>query len=96
MTQAGFDPTYGRRVTGALAARGLVGVHGEGRSLVIDADHPGYAFFQLSFEQLAPATVQAGLLSRPDADAVQERFIAGDSRIITPTLVAAIGRKPGG
>jgi SAM-dependent methyltransferase len=95
MTQAGFDATYGRRVTGALAARGLVGVHAEGRSLVIDADHPGYAFFRLSFEQLAPATVQAGLLSQTDVDAVRERFESGDTRIITPTLVAAVGRKPG-
>jgi SAM-dependent methyltransferase len=94
MTRAGFDPSFGRRVTGALSDCGLVDVRGEGRSLVIDADHPGYAFFELSFEQLAGATVQAGLLSQEDADAVRERFAAGGSRIITPTLIAATGRRP--
>jgi SAM-dependent methyltransferase len=95
MTQAGFDATHGRRATGALAARGLVDVHGEGRSLVIDASHPGFAFFRLSFEQMAPATVQAGLLSEADVTALRARFESDDTRIITPTLVAAAGRKPG-
>jgi hypothetical protein len=38
--------------------------------------------------------VQAGLLSQEDADAVRERFAAGGSRIITPTLIAATGRRP--
>src|SRR3954471_19428616 len=47
MGAAGFDRIFGRKVVGALAAMDLDGVHGEGRSLVIDSDHPGYAFFQL-------------------------------------------------
>jgi ubiquinone/menaquinone biosynthesis C-methylase UbiE len=95
MAQAGFDPSFGRRVTGALAARGLEDVHGEGRSLVIDAGHPGYPFFSLSFDQLAPAIVQAGLLSAALADGMRARLRAGERRVLTPTLVAAIGRKAG-
>jgi len=94
MANAGFDQTYGRRVTSALAERGLTDVRGEGRSLVIDAGHPGFPFFALSFEQLAPAVVQAGLLTESDADAMRAALEAGANRVITPTLVAALGRKP--
>lgn len=94
MTNAGFDQTFGRRVTNALAARGLADVRGVGRSLVIDAADPGFAFFALSYEQLAPGVVQAGLLSETDAAAMRESLASGALRIITPTLVAALGRKP--
>jgi len=66
---------------------------GEGRSLVIDETHPGFAFFRLSFAQLAPSAVEAGYLTAEDAAAVGERLKAG-GRIITPTLVAAIGQAP--
>jgi SAM-dependent methyltransferase len=94
MANAGFDQTYGRRVTSALAARGLTEVRGAGRSLVVDADDPGYAFFALSYEQLAPGVVQAGLLSEPDAAAMHAKMASGRQRVITPTLMAALGRKP--
>jgi SAM-dependent methyltransferase len=93
MTAAGFDGAYGRRVVGALADRGLEQVRGEGRSLVIDEAHPGFAFFALSFEQLAPSAVEAGYMTAEDAAVVGERLKAG-GRIITPTLVAAIGQAP--
>jgi SAM-dependent methyltransferase len=95
MANAGFDQTYGRRITSSLAERGLTDVRGEGRSLVVDVDDPGYPFFALSYEQLAPAVVQAGLLSDADAAAMQRSLTEGARRIITPTLVAAVGRKPG-
>jgi SAM-dependent methyltransferase len=94
MTQAGFDQTYGRRVVSDLAARDLEAVSGEGRALVIDRTHPGYAFFALSFEQLAPATVQAGLLTDADVTAMRASLATGDYRVCTPMLIAAIGRKP--
>jgi hypothetical protein len=94
MTRAGFDPAYGRRLVGTLAALGLEDVTGAGRSLVIDTSHPGFAFFRLSFEQLAPATIQAGLLSEGDATEMRERLAGTTTRIITPTLIAATARKP--
>ena len=94
MTQAGFDATFGRRVVSALAARKLENVHGEARALVIDKSHPGSAFFVLSFEQLAPATVQAGLLTDADVTAMRARLEADDWHVFTPALVAAVGRKP--
>ncbi|MFL6240820.1 MAG: class I SAM-dependent methyltransferase [Actinomycetes bacterium] len=93
MAAMGFDRHYGRKLVSSLTALGLEDVQGEGRSLVIDADHPGYAFFQLSFEQLAPLAIEAGMMSQPDADVVGARFAHGDARIITPTLMAGIGRR---
>lgn len=95
MARAGFEATYGRRVVSSLVARGLTEVRGVGRSHIIDADHPGYAFFRLSFEQLAPAVVQAGLLDEAEARDVAQRMASGDYRVITPTLMAAIGRRAG-
>ena len=94
MTQAGFDATFGRRVVSELAARDLENVYGEARALVIDKRHPGSAFFTLSFEQLAPATVQAGLLTDADVTAMRARLQADDWHVFTPAVVAAIGRKP--
>jgi SAM-dependent methyltransferase len=93
MGAAGFDRFYGRKLLGALLGAGFVDVHAEGRSLVIDADHPGYAFFRLSFDQLAPLAIEAGLIAQDDADVIGTRFAKGDARIVTPTLIAAIGRR---
>jgi SAM-dependent methyltransferase len=93
MAAAGFDSEYGRRLVAALADAGLDDVVGEGRSLVIDGRHPGFSFFSLSFQQLAPAAIEAGLLSRDEAEVVGARLHAGTERIITPTLMAAIGRR---
>jgi SAM-dependent methyltransferase len=91
MAAAGFDRSYGRRIVGALADRGLDDVHGDGRSMVIDHTHPGFAFFRLSFEQLAPAAIEAGLMTVEDASVVGDRLRDGRLRIITPTLVSAVG-----
>ncbi len=94
MAAAGFEREYGRRLPAALAEAGLTDVLGEGRSLIIDGSHPGFAFFSLSLEQLAPAAIEAGLMRAEDADSLRARMASGGERIITPTLVAAIGRCP--
>ena len=93
MAAAGFDQTYGRRLVGAFKERGLDAVTGSGRSYVIDASHPGYAFFRLSFEQIAPQAVQAGIIPEADAAVVGERLRDGALRVITPTLIAATGTR---
>ena len=93
MSAMGYDREYGRRLVGELAARGLEPVHGEGRTLVIDQDHPGFAFFRLSFEQIIPVAIEAGLVTVEDAAVGAQRFQEG-RRIMTPMQVAAIGRKP--
>jgi len=90
MQQAGFEPRYGRRVVADLAAAGLTNVRGEGRALIIDPRSPGFAFFRLSFESLRDAVVDAGLLSRADAETAAARF-AEDRRVQTPLMMAGIG-----
>jgi SAM-dependent methyltransferase len=92
MTDSGFDRHFGRRLVGTLADHGLTEIRGVGRLLAIDDEHPGFPFFSLSFEQLAPAAVKAGLLEEEDARTVSERMEAGGRRLITPTLIAAAGR----
>jgi SAM-dependent methyltransferase len=92
MQRAGFEPRYGRRIVADMAAAGLVDVRGEGRALVIDSSSPGSDFFRLSFESLRDAVVDAGLLSREDADAAGARF-AENRRMLTPMMMAGIGRR---
>ena len=94
MAMGGFDPLYGRRVVSDLAAAGLAEVRGEGRQLVIDDAHPGFAFFRLSFEALRDGAIAAGTIDPADADAFAARLAEGGLRVITPVVVAAIGRRP--
>jgi SAM-dependent methyltransferase len=94
MARSGFEALYGRRVTSELSRRGLVDVRGEGRSLVIDSAHPGFAFFRLSFEQLGPVATQAGLLSDADLAGMRAQLATGTATVFTPTLMAAVGRRP--
>jgi SAM-dependent methyltransferase len=92
MQRAGFEPHYGRRVVADMAAAGLTDVRGEGRARVIDSSAPGFDFFRLSFESLRGAVVEAGLISREDADAAAARF-GEDIRVLTPIMMAGIGRR---
>lgn len=92
MQRAGFEPHYGRRVVADLAAAGLRDVRGEGRARVIDSSTAGFDFFRLSFESLRGAVVDAGLISREDADAAAARF-GEDLRLLTPIMMAGIGRR---
>ncbi len=94
MTRAGFDRTFGRRLVGLLTTAGLTPVHGAGRSLVVDSTHPGYDFFRLSFEQLAPAAERAGLISTGDVHEFRDRLTTGGPRVISPNLIAGTGHRP--
>ena len=62
------------------------------RSGSIDSRSPGFDFFRLSFESLRDAVVNAGLLSREDADGAAARS-AQDLRVQTPLMMAGIGRR---
>jgi SAM-dependent methyltransferase len=94
MSKGGFDPLYGRRVVSDVAAAGMEDVRGEGRQLVVDDAHPGFAFFRLSFEALKGAAIAAGTLDGADADAFAARLASGGLRVITPVVVTAVGRRP--
>jgi SAM-dependent methyltransferase len=94
MSKGGFDPLYGRRVVSDVAAAGMDEVRGEGRQRVVDDTHPGFAFFRLSFEALKGGAIAAGTMDAADAETFGQRLADGGLRVITPVVVAAIGRKP--
>jgi SAM-dependent methyltransferase len=94
MAKGGFNPLYGRRVVSDVAAAGLEDVRGEGRQLVVDDTHPGFAFFRLSFEALKGGAIAAGTIDAGDAEAFAGRLAEGGLRVITPVVVAAVGRRP--
>jgi SAM-dependent methyltransferase len=94
MSRGGFDPLYGRRVVSDVAAAGMEDVRGEGRQLVVDDTHPGFAFFRLSFEALKGGAIAAGTLTAADAEAFAARLASGGLRVITPVVVTAVGRRP--
>ncbi|MDT5346788.1 MAG: hypothetical protein QOH91_75 [Mycobacterium sp.] len=94
MERAGFERLYGRHVVTDLADAGLIDVRGEGRARIIDSSSAGFDFFRLSLQSLRDPVVEAGLLSRADADAVAAR-LDEDIRVFTPVMMAGIGRRPG-
>lgn len=94
MAAAGFDPRYGRRLASELEAAGLVDVRGEGRLRTIDPGDPGFAFFKLSFEALKQPVVESGRLTAEEAAEVSARLDRPDARVITPAVLAGIGRRP--
>jgi len=93
LASQGFDPAYGRQVTEDLAAHGLEDVRGEGRQAVLDASHPGWAFFALSVEHVAPRAVDAGLMSPEVAEIAARRMREPGRRIVSPSMIAAVGRR---
>jgi SAM-dependent methyltransferase len=93
MAEAGFEQNYGRRIVTDLIDAGLADVRGEARARVIDTSAPGYAFFQLSYEALKPQLVAGGRLTQDRADEASAQFTGDDVRLLTPLLVAGIGRR---
>ena len=93
MSEAGYDPRFGRRLLAELRARGLVDAGAEGRALMMDAGHPGRDFYRLSLLSLRDQLVQRGSLSDADADAALAEMAEPDRILVSPSLVAAWGRR---
>jgi SAM-dependent methyltransferase len=92
MESAGYERDYGRKIVGDLIDVGFTDVRGEGRARVVSSSDPGFDFFRLSFESLRATLIDAGKLTREDADAAPSRFGEG-MRVFTPLMVAGIGRR---
>ena len=58
----------------------------------IESTSPGFDFFWLSFESLRGAIVAAGLLSAEEAETAAGGF-DGRGRLLTPMMMAGIGRR---
>lgn len=96
MSEAGFDPNFGRRLPGELEAAGLEDIGAEGRVRVIRGGSPETAFFRLTIGALRGSMLALELLDEAEIEselaAVEERA----NTFLSPTLVAAWGRRPVG
>jgi SAM-dependent methyltransferase len=92
--QHGFDPFYGRRVAGDLAAAGLVDVQAEGRVSLWHGGGYGGRLFMLTLMQLRESIVAAGLA--PSADVDESIKLCNQSRlsVVSPVTMAAWGYRP--
>ncbi|GAC1437619.1 MAG: class I SAM-dependent methyltransferase [Solirubrobacteraceae bacterium] len=93
MTQAGFDPLFGRRLLRELRARGLNDTVAEGRTLMMPAGHPGGAFYRLSLLALREQLVARGAISDRDVEAVLAEMEEPDRVLVSPAMVAGWGRR---
>ncbi len=90
----GAAPDYGRRLYGAVAARGLLELGAEGRVTIARGGSPVANAWRLTIEQTRGAIVSSDGLS----EAELERYFAllqdPDVAWMMPTVVAAWGRRP--
>jgi SAM-dependent methyltransferase len=90
----GMDPTYGRRLYGAVRARGLGELGAEGRVRVVRGGTSEARIQQLSFAQLHDGLLATGLVTAEDL----ARFLAlhDDPAAVWlgPALISVWGRKP--
>ena len=92
--QHGFDPAYGRRVTGDLADAGLSDVGCAGRASMWRGGEPGGAIWRLTIAQLREPMIATGLVDSGDLDAAMR--LCTDPRLssLSPVMMAAWGRRP--
>jgi SAM-dependent methyltransferase len=93
MVEAGFDPYLGRRLFGALRARGLADMGAEGRAVVMTPEHPGAAFYRLSLQSVRAAVVARGSVTDAEVDRALDEWGRDDHIIVSPAMVAAWGRR---
>jgi SAM-dependent methyltransferase len=88
--QSGFDPHYGRKLTGDMEAAGFARVQGEGRSTMWRCGGPGGRIWELTLTQLREAMIEAGVMRAEEVDAAIALCRDGlDS--LSPVLFAAWG-----
>lgn len=88
-----FDPHYGRRLAGDLAAAGLTAVEAEGRAGMWRGAQAGGLVWRLTFEQLREPMAATGLASAEDVALAV--VLCDDPRLsfLSQVTVAAWGRK---
>lgn len=94
MTQAGFDPNFGRRLIGEMTAAGIEGVEAEGRVRVFRGGEPNTAFYRLTLNSLRTALEESGAVDPGDVEASLEGLDDPGRTFLSPTMIAAWGKKP--
>jgi SAM-dependent methyltransferase len=88
--QSGFDPHYGRRLTGDMEAAGFARVEGEGRATMWRCTNAGGRIWDLTLCQLRDQMIEARVMRAEEVDAAIALCRDGlDS--LSPLLFAAWG-----
>jgi 2-polyprenyl-3-methyl-5-hydroxy-6-metoxy-1,4-benzoquinol methylase len=90
----GFDPSYGRRVTGHLEGAGLVDIQTEGRVTMWRGGEAGGRVLGLTFTQLREPIIASGLVSPGEIDGVIELCADDRFSLVSPVTMAAWGCRP--
>ena len=90
----GLDTFFGRKQPGALRAAGLVDIGNEGRVWVMEAGSPGAEWLRLSMTQVRARLVGANKLTDEELDEELRNLTHPDFLGLSPTIMAAWGRKP--
>ena len=88
--QSGFDPHYGRKLTGDMEASGFARVDGEGRAAMWRCTNAGGRIWELTLSQLRDAVIDAGTMSAEGVDAAIAMCRENLSSM-SPVLFAAWG-----
>jgi SAM-dependent methyltransferase len=90
----GLDTFYGRKQPAALRAAGLVDVGNEGRVWVMEAGSPSAEWLRLSMTQVRARLVGPNKLTDEELDEELRNLTHPDFQGLSPTIMAAWGRKP--
>ena len=93
LRSAGAEPNLGLQLPAALAAAGLADVTYEARAPLMHTGTPSIDFVVLTFEQLGPRLVEAGLLTAAELEVGLAALRAPGHTMTAALLVAASGRK---
>ena len=91
--KAGSDPTFGRRLPRTLKEAGLVNIGAELHAPLTTGGRPR-SFFSLTFKQLRPRLVAAGLITEEDAERALEWDAKSELQYLTMMMVTAWGQRP--
>ncbi len=94
LNAAGVDLEYGRRLYGDLRSENLVDVNAEGRVSVVVGGSSLAKFWRMTWEQLRPRLIGSGLLSEWDVAEFIELLDDPQFLWMSPTIMAAWGRRP--
>jgi SAM-dependent methyltransferase len=88
-----FDPFFGRRLAGLLAAAGLAEVATEGRAAIWHGGGPGGTAWRLTLSQLREPMIASGLVGEAEVDAAIALCDDPRLRLLSQITIAAWGRR---
>ncbi len=94
VASAGYDPFWGRRMLGALAAAGLDDVDSKGTVRTMHGGTPGAEWYVLALERAGPRLVADGLADAALVEAALAQARRPEFRVLGPLTISAWGRRP--